>query len=526
MSDEEETDMGAAEAQPKTQKKKKKQLKRKKEATEAVDAEAPELEGKKKTKKARLLEQATEEDIERATQKVQQARKAEKEERRAARKAEIQAERAEEKAKKAEEGVLSKERNERRKKAKQFRVKEEASAAANGKKDAKKAGDVKARGDPATKHLAKPTGAPTVEVARKFFKEQDFQVHVGPLEGFRSEVKLSVRRGSTDADGPRIGLSFPDGQFIDKGDCPTHHTAINQAVKLVREACRDTGVPGFSEADSLGGLRHLKLEVQRSSQRVQLTLVWHAVSKEEGGKPLNKLVKALAQNELFYAIWVNYNQLPPHAILAQDGAAWEQLAGEEGLLREELANCKVPYKTPGIFYPPHVFRSANLCEFGALVGALRSFVPAGSNILELYGGVGTIGLHLADLAKSLVCNDESPEAAACFQQGVKTLPKELRKKFRFEQGDAAERLELLTKCDLLLVDPPRKGLDEKVTGALASAAASGVRRILYVSCSFSSLKRDLGRLKAGGWKVSHAQGFLITPGFDNIDTLCILTRAE
>jgi tRNA/tmRNA/rRNA uracil-C5-methylase (TrmA/RlmC/RlmD family) len=132
-------------------------------------------------------------------------------------------------------------------------------------------------------------------------------------------------------------------------------------------------------------------------------------------------------------------------------------------------------------------------------------------------------------------------------------------------GDAQALQSLLTQQyqspndlpTVLVVDPPRKGLDPALLELLllpcpeadsgsssssndssssssssSSKSSSGdirgplwsVRRLVYLSCGFEALQRDADALLAGGWRVSAAQGFLFFPGTDTIETLVVFDR--
>lgn len=95
-------------------------------------------------------------------------------------------------------------------------------------------------------------------------------------------------------------------------------------------------------------------------------------------------------------------------------------------------------------------------------------------------------------------------------------------------------------ADVLLVDPPRRGLDAPVLSLLvsgsstATAGAAGavpplqplsrVRMLLYVSCGFPALAADAAALCAGGWCLTRGQAFVFFPGSDALETLAIFER--
>lgn len=83
-------------------------------------------------------------------------------------------------------------------------------------------------------------------------------------------------------------------------------------------------------------------------------------------------------------------------------------------------------------------------------------------------------------------------------------------------------------ADVVIVDPPRKGLEPALLRWLCSPAAgdAGVRRLLYLSCGWHALQRDAtALLESGHWRLSHAEGFLFFPGADHIETLTVWDAA-
>lgn len=105
-----------------------------------------------------------------------------------------------------------------------------------------------------------------------------------------------------------------------------------------------------------------------------------------------------------------------------------------------------------------------------------------------------------------------------------------RERVDFMVGTALEAMEAGTAigADTLIVDPPRKGLEPEVmtylTAGKRDKLAGDLRRIVYVSCGFEALKRDAQALVAAGWRVVHAEGFVLFPGSDHLETLCIFDR--
>lgn len=383
--------------------------------------------------------------------------------------------------------------------------------------------------DPSLVYIQNPLGAPTVVRAKGWFADlgKKLSLRLGPLEGWRTSAKLAVR--ASGASGAKIGLFVPKSHdVVPINGCAAHHASINTALEAISTACKAARIRGYDEDKGEGDLRYVKLEVQRSSELVQVTLVWHASSQEEAGKPLRKLVTALQQHELWYSIWANFHAADKHTsrILALEKEAWVQLAGRKRWLREPLQRSAVPYHCE-LCFPPFVFRQANLCAFERIVSAVRRFVPFGRAVVELYAGVGTIGLHLADVAGSLVCSDENPFNRACFRRSLKSLPPDLQQKLGYVSGDAASQVDSIPAADVVIVDPPRKGMEDTVLDALTRPPKrKSVKpyRLIYVSCGFPAFCRDAEKLMQHGWTVLHAEGFVLFPGSDHLETFCVFER--
>ena len=83
----------------------------------------------------------------------------------------------------------------------------------------------------------------------------------------------------------------------------------------------------------------------------------------------------------------------------------------------------------------------------------------------------------------------------------------------------------LKNRSLIIVDPPRKGLDEDVVKALVSNDTVDARTLVYVSCGFKAFQRDYKALTENNvWSLTKAEGFILFPGADHIETLAIFKR--
>jgi 23S rRNA (uracil1939-C5)-methyltransferase len=151
---------------------------------------------------------------------------------------------------------------------------------------------------------------------------------------------------------------------------------------------------------------------------------------------------------------------------------------------------------------PQAFLQPNTKQSEVFYSLVRKLAGVGGKkrIFDLFCGTGTIGIVLADLAEKIVGIElnapavENAKANATLN-GVKNI--------EFRIGDVNKILpELAGEVDLIVVDPPRAGLSEKI---IESIASSGCTEVIYVSCNPASLARDLKSLIAKGYKLNLVQ---------------------
>lgn len=391
------------------------------------------------------------------------------------------------------------------------------------------------REDPSLRYLAKPEAAPIVQQAMKFFeeKEEKFDVFVGPTDGWRTVAKLAVRSQQGIL---RIGLFVPGThELLEVPQCQAHHPRINAAVEVLQKKCRKHGIKPFDEKTGKGSLRHVAINVERSTGLQQITLVWSGDEdeKEKLHGLCDSLLRVSRNNDdrlTLHSLWVHYNYSWKHAnsIFDREGS-WEKIFGSDAVT--EILDVDDHLTVP-LQFKPQVFRQANIDAFSNIIVKIRSWLqdhPA-KHCLELYGGVGTIGLHIVDLVKSLVSSDENPFNKNCFETAsgglkVQKPSKKTCKSISYEAKNAVDMVPSIGDADLIIVDPPRKGLDEEVVTALCQERAP--RQLIYVSCGFPAFSRDFQSLTIRGeWKLAHAEGHILFPGSDAIETLAFFTRTE
>jgi len=412
--------------------------------------------------------------------------------------------------------------------------------------------------DPSLEFISAPLKAFAVQASRKYFKAKDvgFTVHLGEKHGWRTIAKLAVR-GAGELGlvllGQSIGLFAPGSHnVVPMVNSPVHHPLINSATRLFERLAVEASVTGYREATDQGVIKYLLLAVDLMSARVQMVIVVHLHPTEASSDPgLNRLVALISEmknSQLIQSLWVHYNRCSKHnsSITGREDDSWKCVHGSNDLALEmpldQMSSTmdSAKFVTPRLFFPPTVFRQANIGGFAKIIDCIRSFVTQNARVLELYGGVGTIGLNCFDKVKRLECSDENPYNVDCFAKSIDDLcsrvsdrkAEKLRAKLKYLHCSAKERAlgDVFHKWDLLIVDPPRKGLDEEVVNELVSPSVHSknrLKRVIYVSCGWKAFQRDCDRLLSSSrWKIVHAEGHILFPGSDHIETLAIFDRIE
>lgn len=392
--------------------------------------------------------------------------------------------------------------------------------------------------------------APIVTRAKMFFKSEniDMAVHLGDHHEYRTHVKLAVGPLSRWG-GLKIGL-YREGSHVIEAipSCRVHHPRINEAVEVIKEAAKEIGIRGYQQADlrekrsqrkrgperskvvgsgtgrAEGDLRYLQLSLEKHTGRVQVVLVWNALTFKEAGQLLPRLVKRLkGRPELFHSITANFQQAEGNAIFNFHPKAWKLLWGPP-VLKQKVGDAT-------FFFKPQIFRQANLDAFASgIIPLVVRNIPEGARVAELYSGVGIMGLNAARKASEVLCSDSNGYVTEVFDSCVDSLEVEEDRDKLFYEALPAEKAIEEGQCDeaeVLLVDPPRKGLDDGVLDMLIGthpdvATPPSLKRLIYVSCGFEALERDTKELLASGkWNIKSTDGYVIFPGSNHVETVVV-----
>lgn len=331
--------------------------------------------------------------------------------------------------------------------------------------------------------------------------------------GHRLRARLAVRGR---APLPRIGIFERGSHYVvDMPECLIHHPRINQAVASLRAALARTVTTLYAERSHRGLVRYLQLVIERGPgrehARVQVVVVGNCEHKAQLQPLFDAIVEELGDG--LHGLFFSANTARGNAIL---GPSCELVAGLPAI-EESIAGARV-------FFPPDAFGQQNLDAYEAVVQRIAAFVPEGSDVLELYAGVGAIGLSLLPRASRVRLNELSAGSLRGLQQGLDVLPRELRARTEVLAGSAAEHaatIAALEEPSIVIADPPRKGLDPKLVEALVATPPT---RFVYLSCDHETFLRDARALTVGALRLTRLGVEDFFPFSEHVETLSVFER--
>jgi 23S rRNA (uracil1939-C5)-methyltransferase len=333
------------------------------------------------------------------------------------------------------------------------------------------------------------------------------QVISGPTAGFRHRARLAIRgRLGT----PKLGL-FESGthRVVHIPNCSVHHPLINDVANVVRRALVDARVTSYSDGAHLGLARYLQVVVERSSQTAQVVIVANSAAPE----PLAdcaELIRERLGSDL-HSLWFNANLERANTILGPDFRHW---CGPESVVER--------FGGAAVHYPPGAFGQNNLEIAQLIIEHVRDQIPAGSRVAEFYAGVGAIGLSVLQRVGEIAMNELALSSLRGLELGLAQLGPAERAKISLIPGEAGGAGLAASDSQIVIADPPRKGLD---AGLIDQLSGHPPERLIYVSCGLESLLRDAAQLiSRGSLRLASLRAFNLMPFTEHVETVACFER--
>ena len=294
-------------------------------------------------------------------------------------------------------------------------------------------------------------------------------------------------------------------------DCRLQSPQANAVAVAVEAYLRECGVPAYDEATGKGLLRHLYVRTNQADQAlVCLVVNGTRLSREE---ELVRRIREACPSAV--GVVLNVNTRDTNVVL---GESCRTLWGED-TLTDTLCDLTFWLSVPS-FYQVNRTQAQRLygkaIEFAALTG--------GETVLDLYCGAGTITLAMARHAGRVIGAEIVPEAIENARGNARVNGIKNAEFFCGDAGAVAKRLAALElRPDVVVVDPPRKGLEDAVIPVIA---AMEPKRVVYVSCDPGTLARDVKRFAALGYRAVRAAAVDLFPRTRHVETVVLMSRVK
>ena len=321
-------------------------------------------------------------------------------------------------------------------------------------------------------------------------------------KGFRNRAKMSVTGTSAD---PIIGLTGEDS--LDQGrkllHCPIHHPKLNAVIEALPEFIREFNLIPYQIESKQGELKGLILFYSPGSDQMYLRFVLR--SKECVSRIIKLLPKL--QNQFPFLKCVTANIQPtPHAIL--EGKE-EIFITEQKFIDHSLGQITLAL-SPQAFVQTNVEVATKLYQTAA--AWIAEIKP--NKMLELFCGQGAFSFFAAQSAKEILGIEINEDAVNTANLTAKKLG---FSHVSFEAKDAHDAP--FIGADLLLVNPPRRGLFDSIQIILESKP----QHLIYSSCSVETLSKDIQKLSIQ-YRMIKIQLFDLFPHTEHFETLVMLER--
>ena len=325
--------------------------------------------------------------------------------------------------------------------------------------------------------------------------------------GYRNKAQypVAVKKGRAYAGFFRAGTH----EVVENKRClilPAETDAVKDAVMDYVNQYR---ISGYDEVAHKGLLRHIYVRRGVVSGQVLVCLVCNGDRLPK----VEALLKRLEKIPGFTTLVLSVNTKKGNAVL---GDRFITLHGP-GYIEDTL--CGLTFRlSPRSFYQVNHDQAERL--YAAAIS--QAEITKDDLVLDLYCGVGTITLAMASAAGKVMGVEVIPQAVEDAKDNAKRNGIENAEFFCGDAGAAALELEKQgIHPDVVVVDPPRKGLNADTIEALHRMAP---RRIVYVSCDPATLARDVALLKERGYVLKNAQAADLFPRCSHVESVVTLIR--
>ena len=355
------------------------------------------------------------------------------------------------------------------------------------------------------------------------------QLHVesirsrGPLTRWRNKAVIPV--GSDSSGCPQAGFyAGHSHRIVPCADCLISPEENRLLVKTILDWMKEHGIAAYDEATGTGLIRHIFLRKSREEGTIQLCLIVNG-HKIPACDALQRRIEALREAGVRVSgAAFSANTKQTNVIF---GEAVRTLWGDPAITDELHATVDGHTYTaryriaPASFFQVNPWVAEEICADVLRLAALQGT----ETVCELYCGIGTLSMFLAQKAGRLIGVEIVPEAVENARENAR---RNGLTNTHFYEGKAEEIMPALyleqgLYADLVVVDPPRKGCDRAL---LNTIIAMDPGKVIYVSCDPATLARDLRILADAGWEPTYVRPYDQFVFSTHVETVCLLSNRK
>lgn len=295
---------------------------------------------------------------------------------------------------------------------------------------------------------------------------------------------------------------------IDMYDCLLQSTDTKKIIDSIRKWMCEYDIEPYDEKEKSGNIRHI---YTRSCDGGIMVVI---VTKEDELPNKKELISAISDTKLkISGIIQNINTRDTNVVLGRKNII---LWGRE-FVSDKLDKLNFEIS-------PNSFYQVNKTQMLKLYSEAKSMAGlTGHEMLwDVYCGIGTIGQFMADKCGRVVGIEIVPEAVENARENARLNN---IKNAEYYCGAAEKLAPVLVgeglKPDVVILDPPRKGCDERLLNTIIKVKP---KRIVYISCKPSTLARDLKYLNSNGYTPQKIVPVDMFPRTCHVETVCLLSK--
>lgn len=341
------------------------------------------------------------------------------------------------------------------------------------------------------------------------YKKLESAIGMGMPFYYRNKVQYPVRVNS---DGKTvIGFySKRSHDIIENNCCYIQNRVIDMLSKEVFNLLIQKGFKGYNEKNGTGDIRHILIRRGYNTQEIMIVIIINSKDLIKDERFVDIANELMQKNKNIKSFYLNLNESSTNEILGKE----VKLVCGSDVIYDYIGNYKYAIS-------PKSFFQVNTLQAEVLYSKLKEKLKlTGDEILfDLYSGVGSIGIFLSDSVKEVYGIEIEQQAVEMANINIK---ENNINNAEYIAGSVEEKIREFKlrnlKPDIIVVDPPRKGLDLQ---SIEYILEFEPKKIGYVSCSPATLARDL-KLLESKYKVDTITPIDLFPQTEHVECVCVL----